>query len=259
MFLSSLDPTPFFPTADSTIKFDWITIIYLVILVLGILVGLKKGFFKTLINALGGIIVIVVAFLLAKPVGALLFESNLSTGVLNSVTEWLVNQNASMNVAVPVEYAAEALPAALGEIGIPAALIDTLYSVMEPFIPVSGTFTPAEVIGLGLTNYIFIAGAFVVLAIVLFIVLAILKKVFEKITELPFIRGVDKLLGGVLGLVFGVLIICVVSYGLTFLTSIPACNDFITGQMYLNDDSVWTLSKSIYNYNFVGQLFELYL
>ncbi len=67
------------------------------------------------------------------------------------------------------------------------------------------------------------------------------------------------LLGAVLGLVVGVCFVCFVSYGLTFLSTLPSCQDFITKTMFLTDDSVWTFSKCIYQYNVVGALFELYL
>ena len=259
MFLASLDPTPFFPQARQSIRFDWISIVYLVILVLSILVGIKRGFFKTLINALGGIIVIVVALLLAKPIGNMLFGTGLKDAIFTPVQSWLIGKNSSMEVVIPVENAAEALKTALGEIGTPAALIETLVNVILPFVPETGSFTPAEVIALGITNYVLIAGAFLVLCIVLFIVLMILKRFLNRLSEIEFIKWIDKTLGGVLGLVVGVCFVCFVSYGLTFLSTLPSCQDFITKTMFLTDDSVWTFSKCIYQYNVVGALFELYL
>ncbi len=260
MLLTDFSVTPFFPQSGMTIQFDWFTLAYAIIIVICLLLGIFKGFMNTLVNALGGIAVLVLAFLLAKPVGNLLCNSfGWGESLSGTWYNFLVSKSSDFSASVDVANAEAAISAGLESAGIPGALCGTVLKLALPFVPAEGTFVVGVALADALTNYCFIAGAFIVLVIVFGIVLVILKKLIKGITEIKLIKVVDKLLGAAAGLVLGVTIVAFISYGLSFLISVPQCSDFITNSLFLNDDTVWTFSKAVYNYNLVGKLFELYV
>lgn len=260
MILADFNITPFFPQAGLTYVFDWFTLAYAIILLISILLGIKNGFMKTLINALGGIIVVVLAFLLAKPIGNLLYRDlNWGAALCGKCTSWIASKGPDMETAIAVSEAETALTTGLSNAKLPVILIPTIIKLALPFVPAEGTFTVASVLGNAMANYIFIVAAFIVLVIVLTIVLIIVKHLLKALTEIKLINVIDRILGAVGGLVVGIVIICTISYGASLLISIPQCTDAITGLLFLNDDNVWTFSKAVYNYNLIGKLFELYL
>ena len=68
--------TNLFPTSGQSFRFDWISIIFLVIVLLCVIRGIRQGFMSSLLQFVGLAIVFFLAYLLAKPLGQWLQSIN---------------------------------------------------------------------------------------------------------------------------------------------------------------------------------------
>ena len=63
-----------------------------------------------------------------------------------------------------------------------------------------------------LANYILIGASFIGLLIVSRLLLSIVSMILSKVVELPIIKSIDKILGGVMGLIGGFVVLTVLIY-----------------------------------------------
>jgi uncharacterized membrane protein required for colicin V production len=242
-----------------TWTWDYITLVYVAIMIIFIIIGCVKGFSNGIIALLGTAVAFFAAFLLAKPIGNAIYGSagqSLTDTIYNAIVEKVPA------LATPVGDSLEAaIPEYLGELGVPESLRGMLTPLVIKMIPegtadiVLGTYISET-----LSNLVFIVGSFLVIFIVILIIFAILKKVLKKLKEIKIIKWADKLLGIVAYACVGLLFISVVSYTLTFVVSMNnSVSDWIISQLHLADDTIMTPSKWIYEYNLLQRLFNAYL
>ena len=70
--------------------FDVISIVYISIFVLAVLIGLKRGFLKTLVSFIKGIGAFFIATFLCKPLGTLLTNSKVGSTIAVKISDYLV-------------------------------------------------------------------------------------------------------------------------------------------------------------------------
>ncbi|MFA6829982.1 MAG: CvpA family protein [Bacilli bacterium] len=248
------------PAAGQTVFFDWITIAYLVVVALLVIIGIKKGFLLMVLSFAGVAVAFAAAFFLSKPIGNALSSTGLGDTVSTSIYNWLISTNETLfSAVINQEAAAAALPSYFEQSGIPSVLANPLTSIVLPTVPEVGDKAIGVYMADGITNLAFIVGSFVLIFIVVLILIFILKKVAKGINEIPLVGWLNRLLGGVFGIAIAVVLVCVVSYGMTCLTAFPNITDWISTQLCLTDDTKWSIGKMIYEQNFVGKLFDLYL
>lgn len=239
---------------------DYFTIAYIVLILLFIFIGLKKGFINSLLSLVGVLASFIIAFLLAKPIGNALFSS-FGTGLTNTIDASIVAKYPELGQ--PISGSVEAvLPNILTSIGIPSGLHGMIIPFIVSSIPASATnIVLSTYISGGLSNLVYIVGSFLVLFILLTIIFFIVKLVTKKlIKKIKLVSWVDKLLGFLTYGAIAVVIIAVFSYGLTFFVSLNnGFSDAIIAQLHLNDDTIMTPSKWIYEYNILQKIFDAYL
>lgn len=251
--------TSILPASGQSVKFDWISIAYIVILVIAIIVGIKKGFISSLLTLFGTVIAGVVAYYACRPLAVWIANSTgWGTSVSNSIYNWIIEKapdaaNAVTNDLLTTEVGGTtALATMLNEIGIPTFL----QTYVTDFITTANQ--GVEAVGLyianAVTEYVFVGGAFLVIFLVISIIVAILKHVTKNINKTKVIGPINKILGAVMGLVIGCIVVIVVSFGLSSLSGIEQLNTFLNEQLYLMDDTTWTLGKMLYTNNFLSQL-----
>ncbi|MCF0117839.1 MAG: CvpA family protein [Bacilli bacterium] len=259
----SLDPTPFFPTSGLTIKFDWFTIAYLAIIVISVIVGIKRGLIYSLLSLVSGIVAVGIAFLIAKPVGGWCYNA-WGGDLAGKISDWLVSKNADFGnpFDATASDAVNTLGSMLQGAGIPTIVCGLLAKLVLKVIPAENNVVVSTYAGEAAARYAFIIAAAIIFTIIIWVVTAILKKIIKAKREddiHTFGEAVDSIFGAVGGLVIGLMIVSVISFGLTFLATVPACTGFINSQLYLDDDTVWTFGKALYNYNLIGTLMNLYI
>ena len=234
-------------------KIDLISIIFLVIIIAFALLGLKKGFFKTLISLIKKIVAFIIAVLLCKPIAHLLTKSSLGESLTSSLLDFFNSKGGIFTTSITEGNKQEVINMALKEINIPDGLNGLLSSLFYKMIPITGeTTTVSESLAPTISYYIFIGIAFVILFIIVRILVSLLNRLFAAIEQIPFVGIINTLLGGVLNGVIGVLFVCLLTYMFTFIIPTDSSvSAWLVQTMRLDEPDIFTLSKFFYENNFL--------
>lgn len=236
-----------FTEATQTASFTWVDIVIIAILLIGVIVGVKKGFIDQLFALVGVIAVLVAALLLCKPIANALLTSD-SGVIFDRLSAFLQEKFGGWEyytttpiVWSDVETNKHIIDTALQMVGAPAFLIGfgVFNGLFKGFSAEATTL--AEQLPQQLTALVNCAIAFVVLFIVLLIVLAVVKKFFKNIVQLPLIKQIDKFLGAVFALVKNLALIVVILTVISILSSVVAplgnfLNEVVYGQSWIGQN-----------------------
>ena len=243
------------PEASQIVEFDVMSIIFVVIILVAFIVGVVKGLIGAIVSFLSSLGSIFFASLFCEPVGNLLYGTGVSRVVYNPIFSWVSTQGDGMlNQTITAETKDEFLTQAFDALKIPELFRGVLNEMISSFIPQDGA-NLAEVLSESLTLYAMSAISFVVLTIVIFLLFFMLKKFAKKFNKIPVIGGFNRFLGGVIGIGIGLTVCSIICFGISFLSTynVSFATDLLS-VMKIDDDSVWTLSKVIYNNNFILSL-----
>lgn len=244
----------FLPSNGQTIFWDWFTLIFLLIIAIGVFVGIKKGLLSMLVGVVGVLAVIVISCLIAKPVGEWFASSTgLGSSLTNSIYDWLVGQNSIFSAVINKSEVSSSLDSYLTSVNIPTMFFDTIKSVVIPLVPDVGVDPIGLYIAKALSQITFTAGAFFVLSLFLGIIVGILKRLTKGINKIPLIGWINRIGGGLVGAIYGGIIISLVCYALSFFTSMPQIGSFIVDTLCLADQTKWSIGKMIFEENFIQQ------
>lgn len=213
-------------------------IIVLVILALFLLIGLWKGFLRTLLSLFGNVASLVVAVLVAKPVAKFLDGFIHLTELFSSKISGMIQG------FIPTEL--DITVATRGQVIDSLDCSELLRSLIAPFIP-QGPYTTASALSSTVGESLGALATIVLTVIVLFILIkiavALLGKLFDAITKSGAISGLDRLLGAVCGLIKGCIIVFAGLSILYTLNSLPFISSWFDG---LVNES--TIAMQIYKY-----------
>lgn len=213
-----------------------IDIVVLVVLALSLIIGLWRGFLRTLLNLFSNLASIVVAILLARPVANIIKDW---FGLLNALSN-------SISGAIEPILPVEGYPQTGEVIRENLSGSNILNALIRPFIS-DISYESADVLANEIGSKLGMIALMVIVAIVLFILIKIavrlLAKLFDAITKKSAISGLDRLLGGVVGLIKGALFVFIVLSMLYALNSLPFINSWFDG---LVNES--TITYKIYNW-----------
>lgn len=189
-------------------------IILIALFALIIILSAHKGFFKSLIDFAGSFIALILARVLSSSFAPAVYDSVLKDGIENTLVARL-GENAAVDYADQLEGIVQSLPDAvigvLQVMGIDKQmLVDKIASadlnganLVESLMNTVVTPLVTSVISLIM---------FVLLAIVLIVLIKIVSRLLDKvIKKLPVIKGFNKTLGGVFGVLRGVVDVVIVS------------------------------------------------
>lgn len=221
----------------SLAEFDWLSVLYVVIIILTLLIGFWKGGMKTLFTLLSFAVAIGACFLLANPVGQAIEKSALGEKIYSSLNENIGGLiNALPSFAVNNE---EALGEILSDLHIPEFVHGPLIEAIQPALEENGLASAGETIATSLTS-IFCSGiayiivflvAFIVVRLVIWVICLIVKKGKTK----PNLFS--RLLGLLLGAAKAFAICWVISLVVTLLISSGSeFGNYLSDIIGLNDD-----------------------
>lgn len=264
-----------------------IDIAVVAIILIVAIIGIKRGFVKTLVGLLSIVITLAAAIFLTQPVAGLVADStewdaSLRTELANAIADSLPNSNANviydnldgdpetdLELAFVPEGSNE--PAPLSEVFgdnflwglIPGSLLEgaaadmlTEQALAEDIELDSAinTVPLLNVVSQAFVNVIFLVGAFIVLAIVVRLLLWLILLLLRKITQRVYLAYfLDKTLGGVLGLALGAVIVLIILTilqllsGMSFMTAV---NETLDGT---------TVTKMIMDNNFLYELLSQFI
>ena len=147
-------------------KLDIVSLIFFIIIFVSVMSGLKKGFFKILVNIIRGILSFALAILLAKPIADLLSTTPIGETLCSKLNSAFLNQGGVFSITITESNKAEVLKQALSEINIPEFLSNVLSNFITNLVEVNGSVSVAEALSNSLTYYILIAIAFIVVFVI---------------------------------------------------------------------------------------------
>ena len=183
-------------------KMNWLLILLLVVTILSVIAGYYRGFVRTAISMVFMILVLVLSGWLSPYIGKALEEhtpvaEGIHDACRNMVAEMLEEQSGSISANGEMEQ-----QELLNMLGLPAELLggvlstEQLQTGQEEAIQVFAEQT-ADV----LTNLAVDAIVFLVSFAAAWIVVCIVRRVADIFTELPVLGFVNRVCGGVLGMI----------------------------------------------------------
>lgn len=188
-----------------------IDIVLAAIFALIVFFAIKKGFIKALLDFVAVILAFVLAFSLSAPVAEILYDSFVEDMIVSSVEVQTDGKNFDASKAAQeVKTALEELPETVVSLAKAAGVdFDEIIKDID-FNKVSSEDTVNKLvkkIAEPIAVKILTAVSFLLLAVIFLILLKVLAVLISKVAKLPLIGGADKILGGILGALKGVLLL----------------------------------------------------
>lgn len=184
----------------------------LLVLLVGVIIGCKRGFIKSAVRLIGCLLALVLAFCLSSPLSEWIFDSFLSKGIEQSVSQQLTDAavGSAQALEAQIDGVLEGLPAFVRNalvsygVGSPEQISGVLEAhgaqstsaITETLV--SYVIRPVCVLLLQIV-------CFIALFVLLSVIIRLLGRMLDRLFNLPLIRHVNRLLGGVMGLIEGAL------------------------------------------------------
>jgi len=215
-----------------------VSIIVLVILAIFFFVGMKKGLLRILFTTFSFVVTIALSAMLTQPLANFLQDSTfVGPSVEKTVTEYVTAKLDDRSGSTsPAEVRSdkdgmsetedkktgdkkggddadelklsEQEQSFIDSLALPEFIKKNirLYNTLEKYRDL-GVKTFEDYISTQLTTVIIRAIAFIILAILIYLFLRIIFQILKVIQKLPILKGINRLLGGIIGLAEGLLII----------------------------------------------------
>lgn len=182
-------------------------IVVLAIVAIFAIFNLTRGFFKQIFKVICAIGSLVIAYLFCNDLLAFI---NAKFGLDHALSQKILGSFGE-SAALLQELTAENLTAAISGLGLPEFITDFAVKTLET-VTLDLYANIGEYLAHIVSHYALLGGSFVVLYLVARLVLFLVSKLLALLIKLPVIRGIDKFLGLVWGLLQAFILIFVCFY-----------------------------------------------
>ena len=219
------------------------------------LIGLKKGFLKSVLSLFSWGFCITIAFLTAKYVAICLNGLYDFSGLIgDKIANYLTKTNDFFSMTISEAGGKEALIQTSSKLNINSLLKQLIKVVFNNSkVDASSKETIGSIVGDSLGHICMVVISGILVFVILLIATKLLSKLFKNIEQIKIIGGLNKILGFILGILKATLIVGVVNCILVALSLIPPVNKAITPVIQDNSH----VEKVIYNAT--DKLFEKYV
>lgn len=229
----------------------------IIIMLIFVIFGLIKGFMKQILSVANWLLSLIGSFLFVKPFSALLSKTALSTSINGKVANWIGTKGATFNEMVEPGRIKEQISQGISELGLPKFIADAIAGGIN-ISGSEGDMTLAEILAPSIGSIILTVLSFIILFILFMIVLKILFGFLNNVFDEGILGAVNKLLGGLLGLIKGAVLISLVMLLLSAVSGIiPPLNNFLVadldskigiGKFFYEKNPLLTLIKGSFNF-----------
>ena len=231
-------------------SFSIIDYVIIGIVVIAALIGLKNGFVKTLISLIRKFASFFIALFLVKPFRSFLRNTIINDKIYDFFFNWASGKGGAFNEPIPEGGMSDALKESLN---LPKFLADLLAKVIGDGSSTEG-MTLGQVFSETLTYYILTIVAFLVLLIVISIAILLISKLLTSIFESESLKGINRLLGFLLGIAIGIVFVWIAFIVADFAgTLIPAVHDKLV-EWIKPELEEFGIARFMYNNNFMATL-----
>ena len=231
-----------------------IDIVIISALLIFALIGIKKGFLHSVISLFSWAFCLLIAFLTAKYVAGWINGIFDFAGLIgNKISDGLIESNNFFAQAINSFSNKEAVIAAIPEDtnGLIKQIIKVVFS--NSAVNMNSTDTIGSIVGNSLGQIITIVIAGILIFVVLKIAVALLTKLFNKISQTKVLGTVNKVLGAIFGFLKVGFVIVGLNFVLIGLSLLPVVNKTLTPLIQENT----YVEKVVYNAT--DKLFESYV
>jgi len=185
-----------------------------IIIIAGI-IGLFKGLINTLYKLVTYILAIYLSFKLAKPISTWFYGTSIYIKIQEGITNFI--SNLGLNFENLENLSPENISNSIKGMPLPESINQ---SVAETVSSIGGSAnTMLESFIMTISNLILLVLCGLILFLVFKLLFSLFGHVIKGITQIPIIKQLDKLGGGILGILIGIVIIFVLGIVLTFFVS----------------------------------------
>lgn len=202
-----------------------VDVVLVLVLLIFALIGIKKGFFKSLLSLFNWVVCLGLSLWLAKYVASWIGNwFNMQNAIAGKISSALVGSNAELGNSVASFGSKDAIMQACANMNfIMKKLIDSIFSANN--VDFASEAPVADIVGSGVARICVLAISAILLFIVIKIVLAILGKLFDNITRIKVLGGLNRALGFMFGLIKGACIVIIVNFVIVALSLVPVINN----------------------------------
>lgn len=176
---------------------NWTLLSILVILIVNVLIGIKKGLIKMLFSALSIIVVVIITSIFAPKLAEFLKDNTTWDDSLTSKTESFLIDKGIIKEDVEIDVSELPLPDMIKE-----KIAEGTEDMMEQGIKGYNEAVVNKVSGV-----IFSAIVYIVFFVVAMALTSIICMILDVVSKLPVLNQINKTAGGIIGLVQGLVII----------------------------------------------------
>lgn len=197
-------------------------IIVLAVIGISAVVGLVKGFIKTVFGLTSLILAVVLTVLLTPSVSSYIIENTSFDEMISEKTIELLNLEENINMSLNDSEAIETL----NGLELPGNVVDSMVENLTPQITRAlDVSNVTDYIGASVASMAVNALTFLVLFIAISIILNAIVTLLDLISQLPVLDQMNHIGGFAVGLVLGVLMVWIGLLGLSFVISIQATTE----------------------------------
>ncbi len=187
--------------------FTYVDAIIIVLVAITVIIGIWRGFIRSLTKLCGFAVKVALSFLLCKPLAKLVSKiTKLDENLLTKYTNWASGLNPDFNTnlkTIEPEQLNDFIANTLENGGVPKifkGLLQNLLNITPETIADAETITLAELVGKALSNFLIVAGCFVAIFILLFIIIFILNRIEKHILKnTRVLSKISRGFGGIVG------------------------------------------------------------
>lgn len=226
-----------------------------IILVLMVLFGYTKGFFKQVLSTANWLVSLILSFLFVKPFSKLMMRTPLQGTINSKIGDWISSKGGVFDIPYEPANGNEQIADAISNgLKLPKFIADAIAKGINFDVPDGTTLKDILVPSIGSIIMTIIS------FIILFIMLLLIIKLIVNLLNIIFDRGLlgffNKILGAALGLVKSIIFISLAMLLLSTLASvIPSINDFVVSDLKLNE-SGFRIGKFFYENNILIEIIK---
>ena len=219
-------------------------LVIILIIAICVLIGIKRGAIKEIVSLVGMIVALVLAITVSKIGAVYIYDEFVEEAIYNTVYE-AVEENVGTNISSTIDVLPEEI-LELGEafgIDISKELENGLKEHTNISVGV------AEIVSTSIARPLVISIIQVVLFIILFIIFKVLigwlGRILNIVSKLPVLGTANKLVGGIVGLLKGVIIASIVCYVVIIILKVQPDGFAGINQKIVEDTKIFNLISGI--------------
>lgn len=222
---------------------NWLTVVVILILVVSMIIGYKKGFVRLVVSLAAMLLTMIIVAAITPYIGETI---KTQTGIYDVIQEnciELLKSNGKENTKIDQDTILESSK-------LPDVVKYAMATGGEDLLEGIGAY---EYIGDFMANIVIYALAFIIAFLVITIIFRVTILSLDIVTKIPVINGINKLAGVLVGTIQGVIIIWI-GFLIVFLCSGTSFGKMLTAQI---NQSI--MLDFIYNNNLILQLITSFL